>query len=216
LAGRFFHPKTLERLASEVLVRYQRQSGRPLRPPIRAEELLDVVYADVLNPPLWEAIPEPPGRTVLAGLAPEHRLVVLNETRRQLFAETEGLENTTIAHELGHWELHVDKALLTHEPLPGFSRGLAFTCVRGDPGSWDEKNAHRFMSYLLLPADLLVPRARATDLGSWTGLYDLRPEFEVTITALKIRLQDLGFTYVDRDGTFYASRPEAHGQRRLL
>ena len=213
--GGFFHPSTLERRATDVLRRF-RLAGGALRPPIHAETLLDVVYPRELNSPLWDAIDEPPGSAILGGLAPGQRLIVLNERRRRLFEETFGLVNTTIAHEIAHWELHVDKDLLDHPPLPGFTYDLAFTCLRGGPASWDEKNAHRFMGFLLLPSELFVPRAQEADLTSWRGLYALRDEFEVTITALKLRLHDLGFAYVDRDGTIHPSREEAMGQRRLL
>jgi len=39
--GKFYNPKTVERLASEVLVRYQRLTGKTLTPPISAEAILD-------------------------------------------------------------------------------------------------------------------------------------------------------------------------------
>lgn len=214
--GQFFSAKTVERRAGELLSSYQRKLGRALTLPISAENVLEVALGEQLNSLLWEPIPEPCGRTILAGLAPGERLIILNETRKQLFIKPNGLLNDIIAHEIGHWILHVDRALIDHPPLPGFQRGLQFVCSGGDYSSWDEKNAHRFMGYLLMPGDLLSRLAAQADLSCWSGLYDLRREVGVTITALRIRLEELGLLYVDRDGEFHASRAEAVGQQRLL
>jgi hypothetical protein len=216
MRGKFYPAKTVERLASELLARYQNRTSRPLAFPVSAEQILDSVLGDELNSPLWDSIPEPPGHTILAGLAPMQRLIVLNDTRKSLLLETAGLLNTTIAHEIGHWILHVDRTLIDQPVLPGFQYQLEFNCARGDASSWDEKNAHRFMGYLLMPSDLLAPAVNGADLASWRGLYDLREQLDVTITALKIRLEELGLVYVDRHGAFHHSREEALGQHRLL
>jgi hypothetical protein len=57
---------------------------------------------------LWEEIREEPRTTVCGEIRPEERLIVMNERRRGLLESTPGLYNTTVAHELGHWWLHVD------------------------------------------------------------------------------------------------------------
>src|SRR5947209_776912 len=146
MMGKFYAAQTLERLANELLARYQRKTGKPLTLPISAEHILDTALCEELKSPLWERICEPAGRTMLAGLAPAHHLIVLNETRQRLILETEGLLNTLLAHEIAHWVLHVDRALINQPALPGLDYKLHFTCARGTPSSWDEKNAHRFMS----------------------------------------------------------------------
>ena len=43
----------------------------------------------------------------------------------------------------------------------------------------------------------------------------LREQFQVTISALKIRLVRLGVLYVATDGQLYSSLQEYHGQTRL-
>ena len=216
MARGFYTAKTLERLACELLIRYQHSTGRPLAAPITAESILDTTFSADLSTPLWDAIPEAPGRTVLAGLAPSERLIVLNETRRQLITETPGLYNTTVAHELAHWMLHVDRAAVGQATLPGLRYELSFTCVRDDASTWDEKNAHRYMGYLLMPRDLLLPAAQSTDLSSWPAVYSLREQFNVTITALTIRLQELGLAYVDRDGVLRRPSRDLGPQLPLL
>jgi hypothetical protein len=216
MAGEFYTAKTLERLACELLIRYQRSTDRALAAPIDAEDILDSAFADELSTPLWDAIPETPGRTVLAGLAPADRLIVLNERRRQLITDTQGLYNTTLAHEIAHWVLHVDRAKVGQPALPGLRYQLQFSCVRDDSSTWDEKNAHRYMAYLLMPRELLVPAAQALDLSSWPAICRLREQFGVTITSLTIRLEELGMAYVDRDGALHRSKQEARGQLPLL
>lgn len=214
--GIYYAPKTIESLAYNILVRYQQKTGRLLTPPISAESILDVVFDKELRSLLWEPIPEPPGRTILAGLNPEDRLIVLNETRRQIIMETDGLFNSLVAHELGHWTLHVDPAALLQSQIGDMPFIPQFRCDRGEPSSWDEKNAHRFMAYLLLPEDLLIPQATTADLTNWRGVYELRTQFNVTITTMKIRLEELGLVYIDEQGVFFKNRQEAHGQQRLF
>jgi hypothetical protein len=216
MANRFFTPRRIEELANEVLALYELRSRKNVALPISSEELIDGALHDQLNTPLWYPIDEPPGRTILAGLAPQDRLIVLNEGRRQLLTENEGLLNTTIAHEIGHWVLHVDQALIDHPALPGFKPALSYTCERSNQLSWDEKNAHRFMGSLLMPRRLVCALAADSDLTCWSGLYELRRQLDVTISALTVRLDELGLAYVAPDGSIHRSRHEARGQQPLL
>ena len=180
-------------------------------PPIQADLAAESVGLNIL----WEEIEEEPGTTVLAEIRPDERLIVVNERRRGALETTFGLYNTTVAHELGHWWLHVDHATLDHEELPGYTHGLAPRRTDGRDQR-DERNAGEFMGYLLMPTTLLLPKIDGVDLKRWRNLYALRDHFGVTITALKVRLERLGLTYVDGDGRFHKSRQEAKGQGSLF
>jgi hypothetical protein len=212
LRGQYFKSKELERLADELLGIHRRESGLPLRLPIQADLVAESVGLDIL----WEEIPEEPGTTVFAGIRPDERLIVVNERRRGALDGTPGFYNTTVAHELGHWWLHVDHAALNHEELPDFIYSSA--PPRGEDGRdrRDERNAHEFMSYLLMPRSLLLPKTKGLNLQRWRNIYRLSEDFEVTVTAMKIRLEKLGLTYVDGDGRFHKSRREAEGQNSLF
>jgi hypothetical protein len=212
LRGQYFKSTALERLADDLLDIYQRQSGSSLRPPIQAELVAESVGLNIL----WEEIREEPETTVCAEIRPDERLIVVNERRRGLLENNSGLYNTTVAHELGHWWLHIDHAALNHEELPGYIRSSAPPRRSDGRDRRDERNAHEFMGYLLMPNSLLLPRARGMNLQSWRGLYRLRDDFGVTITAMKVRLEKLGLTYVDDDGRFHRSRREAEGQSSLF
>jgi len=215
MRGQYFSDAALERLAIELLGRYCRATGRPLSAPISAEAILEQVLDSDLGSPLWDSIPEPPGRTILAGLAPEQRLIVLNEDRRAVILGRTGQLNTLIAHEIGHWLLHVDRATMAQPTLSDGTYTLGHVTGEGEPSSRDERNAHRFMSFLLLPSELVVPRARYCTFTGWGDVYPLRDEFDVTLTVLRIRLEELGFFHVDAQGRFHRSRQETKGQQRL-
>lgn len=127
-----------------------------------------------------------------------------------------GQLNTLLAHEIGHWLLHVDRGVLGQPALLTGRYTLAQSYTGEEPSTRDERNAHRFMAYLLLPAELIIPQVAGMIFTGWRDIYPLRDAFDVTLTVMKIRLTDLGCCYVDARGSFHRSRQEARGQRRLL
>src|SRR5947209_5955326 len=104
----------IEDLAERRLDQFARALGTPPAPPIAidllAEKILGLDF-------LWESIDELPGEIVLGGLIPHKRLIVLNEKRKTLFEQKPGLERSTKGHEMGHWDLFVDKGSLDHPTL---------------------------------------------------------------------------------------------------
>jgi hypothetical protein len=210
--GRFFYRGRLEYLANDLLAIYERKKGSPVEPPIEADLVAECVGLDML----YEEIPEEPGRTILAEIRPKARLIVVNERRLKFIEEFPGYLNTTIAHELAHWWLHVDHDALDHAALPDFIQSSAPTRPGDGRDKRDEYNADELMSYLLIPKTLLLPRAAKLDLQTWHRLYKLRDAFGVTISAMKVRLEKLGLTYVDDYGRFHKSHQEAGGQSSLF
>ena len=159
-------------------------------PPIPVEEIADNLLELGI---LWGSVSEAVGTTTLAGLEPSERMIKFNESRRQVFVETPGLYNTVLGHEIGHWELHVDQNLAVQEQLPNIDQGYEClyqesTCSEGPK----ETQAHRFMGFLLMPSSLLWDAVKDIELTSWPNLYKLRDLFQVTISALTIRLERLG------------------------
>ena len=186
MTNTFWSDAKLERMANGLLTQYEARYGPIDRPPVPVERILE----DVLDLSiLWDNVPEEPGQSILAGLDPNNRTVVFNEVRLALIEETPGLYNTVLAHEAGHWEAHVDAALLNQTPLPQFDR--EFGCLyrgSGLGGDPRERQAHQFMGFLLMPSHLLREAIRDVDLLNWQNLYALRELFQVTITALTVRL----------------------------
>lgn len=212
MRGKWFESEELEKRARELLSIHRRRSKAPLRLPIQADLVAEGVGLDIL----WEEIPEEPGTTILAEIRPDQRLIVVNENRLAALDDTFGLYNTTVAHELGHWWLHVDHDALDHEELPGYIRSAAPPRQADGRDQRDERNAGEFIGYLLMPHSTLLRRSEGLNLQSWRGFYRLRDDFGVTTTAMKIRLEKLGLTYIDHSGRFYKSRQEAGGQGCLF
>lgn len=204
----------LEYKANRLLSLYESQLGNIAAPPVPVEELLETVLD--LNI-LWSELPEKPLQTVLAALHPQAKRVVFNDNRRNLIESTPGLYNTILAHELGHWEIHVRHGIFSQRSLFGYDSDYLHIYQRsGSDNDIKEVQAHKFMGYLLLPARLLRPAIQDVDLLEWSNLYMLRDTFAVTISALIIRLERLKLIHITDSKEIYPSRQEAQDQKQLF
>ena len=213
MTTRYLPDGHIERQATRLLNRYERELEAVTEPPVPVEDIADGLLDLRI---LWDALPESAGTSTLAGLNPPERMIKFNESRQQVFQETPGLYNTVLGHEIGHWDLHVDHSLAAQQQFPELDQVYEClyqesTCTQGP----NETQAHRFMAFLLMPSQLLWEAIRDVDLTSWPNLYRLRELFQVTISALTIRLERLGVLYVATDGQLYPSLQEYHGQTRL-
>lgn len=120
--NRFYHAQTIEALANELLIKWQARDQR-LTPPIPVERLAENVLDLRI---LWDVVPERANETILAGLVPREKTVIFNESRQAILDGTPGLYRTVLAHEIGHWELHVDRALVNQDGIPGIGEQLQF------------------------------------------------------------------------------------------
>jgi hypothetical protein len=78
-----------------------------------------------------------------------------------------------------------------------------------------EKGAvNRYSGSLLMPRDSVQREVVGLDLTSWSTLYELAERFGVTPTALRVRLEELGYIFV-KDGRIYRSREQYSGQKAL-
>jgi hypothetical protein len=171
-------------------------TGRSIGPPVPvewiAEHLLDLRI-------LWDGLPVDRETPVLGGLDPIRGEIVLNEAESRRFQSFPGLEVFTLAHEIGHWVLHVPVVRRRQLLLPGMERVRDAACGAGHgPAARREQQADRFAAYLLMPARLLLSKCERLDLSRFPARYRLRDEFGVSITAMNLRLKELGY------GTFNA------------
>jgi Zn-dependent peptidase ImmA (M78 family) len=68
-----------------------------------------------------------------------------------------------------------------------------------------------------MPRSAVIEEARKIDRTQWRNLYLLAEHFGVTISALRVRLEQLNLLYVDqKTNTLYPSHEEAHGQGQLF
>ena len=111
---RILRNQEIEEIAQSRLAELERLLGQQLSPPIP----IDLIAEKVLGLDfLWEPIDELPGEQILGGLIAKKRLIILNENRKALFAEKPGVERSTKGHEMGHWDLFIDKSSLDHPTL---------------------------------------------------------------------------------------------------
>ena len=179
---------------------------------------------------------------MLAGLAPRERLIVLNERHRPLFDAKTGLERSTKGHEMGHWDLFIDRDNLGQPGLPGL--GPAAPCLlrssragqvqvlgallrdpvgrdllremaaRADPPE-EARAVNRYAAAIAMPRSLLRAEALRIRRTHWPDLYRLAEKFDVTISALCVRLQQLDLLHIDDQRRLSESKAAAVGQTSL-
>lgn len=203
--GKYYHPKTIERKANELLSAFYGNEADNIQLPIAVDKILEIHLNINVE---WADFKDD---NILAGLIPQEKKVILNE----ILNSNKGRENFTKAHEIGHWILHVDQSSASAETLPGFSRPFEKIC-RSDDRDWDEKNADKFAGYLLMPEKIVSMYMKGVNINDWADIRGMAEKFGVSNEAMKIRLENLNFLYVDEEGKFFKSKAEFAGQRSLI
>ena len=238
---KFYRNERIEEIAEQRLHEFERKLERPLSPPIDIELFGDLVLGLSM---LWEEIDEIPGEEVLAGLRAPERLIVMNERRKQEIEQNPGRRRLTQGHEMGHWDLFVDISKLDHPSLfeaaaptifayrnsSGGQVQIIKTLLSSEEGrdlvrqinsradTPDEaRSVNRYAAAILMPLTIITGEAKKLDCTKWTNLYRLAERFDVSISALCVRLEQLNLVYVDqKNKKLYASREAAQGQARLF
>lgn len=217
---RYMSDTEIEACAIHLLQQYGRQRHPVLEPPVPIEEIIDYT----INVPLiWEAISDYNGMPVLAKLAvcgqpqPEVAIIV-NEDKQLFFHQHEGVEQFSLAHEVGHYVLHVNHANLYTLLLPNATERSIMLCRAGFGKCRDRKEwqADRFAASLLMPRDLLMEACTGIDLCQWSNLYRLKDQFRVTISALTRRLTELHLVTVTDDHTLLPYQQKSATESRSL
>ncbi len=128
---RYWTNAQVEAQAEERVAEFERRFGALLQPPVPIERLIEEVFDLRI---LWEPIEADGTVAPLAGLRPAERRIVVNENRRDAFEKSPGLLSFSLGHELGHWDLHVDHAALSHPSFEGFPADSAFRRFRSSGG----------------------------------------------------------------------------------
>jgi len=203
----------IERRVNDLIWKYEGKYGS-VSAPIPVEGIAENIVDLVLE---WSRIPEKCDEIIFAGFNPTQKKVIFNERRRNYYDDTDGLYNTVLAHELGHWILHVDAIELGLQPmLLGTEVTPKYLYRSTGPSKPLEWQAHTFMGYLLLPYRLLKNHIESGDIYTWNSLYYLKEKFDVTISALVIRLKKMGLIYIDDDKNIYQTKAEYNGQIKLV
>jgi Zn-dependent peptidase ImmA (M78 family) len=153
-----------------------------------------------------------PDDEVFAAIIPKRKLIYMNETKRALFMEKMGTMNFSKAHELGHWVLHVTEQQ-SYEQL-SFSEQQTYFCRSVYKKPPEEIQADMFAASILMPREVIcgaVNKLKESGKVTFPDLYKLKDEFEVSISALTARVQDLGILYI-ANKKVYLSEADAIGQ----
>jgi len=230
----------IEALAEKRLAELETLMGKPLAPPIPIDLLAEKVLGLDF---LWDRIVESPGQQILGCLDVRKRLIVLNESHRGLFDAKPGVERSTKGHEMGHWDLFIQPRLSESPVLFDYDPQEA-VAYRGKPldaaqvtsllkeneGAWallggievsaddpKEKSAvNRYAAAISMPKAMLLGELEKMNKKDWRSLYKLAEKFGVTISAMKVRLEQLGVLAVGVDKKIYDSHEEATGQMLLM
>lgn len=212
--AKWLTPDQIEGKAERLLHEFGQAFGQVISPPVPARKIVEAHLDLAID---WCTIPEKAEERILACLSPEEGEVRFNETHRGFFEEYFGTETFTLAHEAGHWVLHVQHTDAIQMTFLDEAPRREFLCRAQGLDTFDsfEFQAHRFAAALVMPEAMVRAYAAQVDLYHWPSLYRMREAFEVSITALRKRLEALGLLYIAPDTGLWPSYEDYIGQPRL-
>nr|WP_041620170.1 ImmA/IrrE family metallo-endopeptidase [Stanieria cyanosphaera] len=190
-----FIPKlTIEACALDILLQMQKTHNYLPKFPLDASRVAEFLGLDVV----WDTISDDEYGAIAARILPLEKLIEINDRIPQLQG---GLGESTIAHEIGHWVLHIDRTEVERQ-IRLKHRGLAIKvepllCRSLESTEGVEWQAQYFAGCLLMPQYYLLQLSQAKNLAKWQHLYQIAEQLGVTISNLVHRLQDLGWIYCD-------------------
>ncbi|MEM7593363.1 MAG: ImmA/IrrE family metallo-endopeptidase [Cyanobacteria bacterium P01_A01_bin.83] len=178
----------IEAAALDIWLRMERSQNQ-LQLPIDASVIAEFLDLDLV----WDTIADDEQGAIAARILPLEKLIEINENIPQLKG---GFGESTIAHEIGHWVLHIDPQKVDSY-IKLKKKGIEvkvqpFLC-RSSNLEKIEWQAQYFAGCLLMPQHILIKLKQGKDLTKWQDLYQMSEELGVTISNLTTRLQDLGW-----------------------
>jgi IrrE N-terminal-like domain len=162
---------------------------------------------------LWEEVRDDPAHSVLGQLDPNDARIILNQRHFELLEAGGGrVRRYTIAHEIGHWLFHCNAARTGALSL--FQDGRIW-CRAGDAHP-AERQAEMFAARLLMPSFTVRPLVPRTPWSGWKTVRTLADRFLVSLTAMRIRLEELGLAHLDPDGVPTSGQRTPTGQTQLF
>lgn len=221
----FLPKEQIESKANEVLMQMQKE-GWSYKWPFDACKVADFLEIRLV----WDSISPDNDGIIAAKIEPLKRLITINECCPQL-KNNNGYQQSTIAHEIGHWVLHVNQ-----DEADGFVKQLTLFCEaseqlflcrntsdkisKSNSKTHDESRewqAQYFAGCLLMPKYILEEKRKRFNLTKWPHLYAMRDELGVTISNLTNRLQDIGWINIPEGSKqIYLGNSETNGQKSLF
>ena len=192
LPFRFISKIEIEAAALDIWLRMEQAGNKP-QLPVDASVIAEFLDLDLV----WDSIPADEEGAIAARILPLDKLIEINENIPQLRG---GFGESTIAHEIGHWVLHIDTEKVESYirlQVKGIDvRVQPFLC-RSTNLARIEWQAQYFAGCLLMPQHILTQLKQNKNLTKWQDLYKMAAELGVTISNLTTRLQDLGWISLD-------------------
>lgn len=236
--SRIYKNMEIEDIVESRLEEYEKMNGKISEPPVPIDKIIEDCGFDFL----YTNIEEESGECILGALNKDENLIVLNENHMDLFKEKPGLECSTKAHELGHWDIFEKNHDYSENLSLGieeyketvFYRDSNAGKVKVLPNFWKNKEIYnaiksreiksdhpyvasaveRYGNSLLLPKKLILKYCKNEDLLNWPNLYRLAELFNVTISAFTVRLQRLKMLHIEGK-ELYNNKEEVQGQQFL-
>ena len=202
---RFYRRESIERRANEILRRMQATPNFTPEWPFEASLVADFLDLGVV----WDCIVPDEQGAIAARILPTERLIEINE---EIQEKPKGFIESTIAHEIGHWVLHIDHDQLESGALETSENLLdePFVCratIEDARLASIEWQAQYFASCLLMPRPILEAKRVGRDLTNWQHLYTIKDELGVSISNLTNRLQELGWISIPKgERTIYPGK----------
>ncbi|MGL5074427.1 MAG: ImmA/IrrE family metallo-endopeptidase [Waterburya sp.] len=192
---RFISKLEIEASALDVWLQMEKADKTP-QLPIDAGVIAEFLDLDLV----WDSIPDDEQGAIAARILPLEKLIEINENIPQLRG---GFGASTIAHEIGHWILHIDTEKVERY-IRLKEKGVdvqvkPFLCRSQNNLARIEWQAQYFAGCLLMPQHILTELKQNKDLTAWQNLYQMAEEIGVTISNLTTRLQELGWIYLDTE-----------------
>jgi hypothetical protein len=206
----------IENKANDVLL----TSKLSLNERIEPDKIADFFNLGIV----WEKIPADGNGIIAARIFPAQKLIEINEDFPKL-KESRGLEAFTIAHEIGHWVLHINQdeaeGLIQQQELnlEISKENHLFLCrsINGATRNNMEWQADYFASSLLMPRNLLEETRKGRNLQSWNHLQLMADDLGVSRSALNVRLQQIGWIYIPKNSQeIYLGKDSSNTQGSLF
>lgn len=201
----FYEKEDIEGYAESVVRKVKSTRTRPLKNYDVAETVADYLGLDYV----WTPIKPDSQGEVVAMIIPLERKILINENVPYLtdakYSRTcrEGLKNSTLAHEIGHWLLHINRDIVDKykdRSNNDVDREFApFLCRQPAKARGIEWQADFFASCLLMPVSELDNIKRGRDLTNKRHLQAMADELGVTLSNLINRLCNIGWIERDRN-----------------
>lgn len=187
---RYLSKLEIEAAALEILISMEAQTNDLLKWPLDASTVAEFLGLDIV----WDTIADDEQGQIAARILPLEKLIEINETIPQLQG---GFGESTIAHEVGHWVLHIDIEEVERQiRLQSLGVNLSIEpllCRSVNDLDGIEWQAQYFAGCLLMPQYILNQVTQGKELNKWQNLYQVAADLGVTISNLIHRLQDLGW-----------------------